>query len=610
MILFGKNPTRTQEESKKSQNKSMKKHVRAMANFLTAGRIVPALVLVVVPALLVRGRYVPVLPETGDFFPAPFFGDTRSWWKAAVLCGCGAWMLVHAAARLAGGWRPRFGRFGVLAAVAAAVTILSALASDYPETSWLGFISLYEGAAALLAYLTAMWYVAEMADSEQARLLLARAAGVVGLVNGLHGVAEGFGWHFWRTAPGLWLMGARRDEVQYVFSDLRMAYGTAFQPNHYGMLMAMLGALALGMAFYESGRRWRIFWFSVLAATAGGLLFSQSRAGVFTFTALAAGFAVRRLRSGRIRYGLAVCLAALAIVGAATAGTESGRRAMARWAERSASLFNPTPATAQVRAVGLKDDKILVVLPDTTVFLEKPTPEKWLVQTGVAGEMKTEEKKTALSFQPEENGWAATAIPGVDGGRLAVREAGNAILTAPDTRVEFFSVGSRIFAVDAKNRRLYPELPSSPGRITGMEGFLGGRGFIWSRAMSAFARRPLLGSGPGAFALAFPNRNLLDKHRFSFDTDTDKAHAVWAALLVQLGLAGLVAYCLPAAYAFRSAARSGGRLGAPLFLAMAAYAVCSLANDSTVGVTPVFCALAGLAVAGGKETSETTDCPL
>ncbi|MCD8141273.1 MAG: O-antigen ligase family protein [Planctomycetaceae bacterium] len=139
----------------------------------------------------------------------------------------------------------------------------------------------------------------------------------------------------------------------------------------------------------------------------------------------------------------------------------------------------------------------------------------------------------------------------------------------------------------------------------GWEGLFSGRGYIWTRTLEIFRRNPWFGTGPGTFAMAFPNDDILNKYRFTQNMDEDKGHGIWASFLVQLGLVGVMLYTLPVVYIVYKCWRRGGAL-APVFLAgMGAFILSSLTNDSTVGVTPVFCVLAGLAMANARAVFET-----
>lgn len=134
-------------------------------------RVVPLAVFVVVPVLILRVKILFVAPDATLYWPEFALGDVRSWWKAVFIVASGLWMLATIGCGVVAGWRPRYRIFAVLLLGAAAATVVSAVLSKYPRTSWLGYTTHYEGAAVLLAYLVAAWYAAEMLDALEMRSL-------------------------------------------------------------------------------------------------------------------------------------------------------------------------------------------------------------------------------------------------------------------------------------------------------------------------------------------------------------------------------------------------------------------------------------------------------
>lgn len=486
--------------------------MKSLTTELTNCRNIPALFWIVVPVLVVRMHAVQVLPEAAYLYPVPALGDTRSWWKAVCICGIGLWMVFHFAIRLCTGWRPRHVRFAGLIGAAAIVTLISAFTSEYPMTSWLGYTTFYEGAAVLLSYLIAMCYIAEMTDKENARVALIRTMGVIGLINGFHGIAEGFGWHFWQSDVGAWLMGASPGAVRYTFSGTNIAYGTVFQPNHYGTLMAMLGALALGMCFFEKSRLWRIFWVGATLATFAGLVFSQARVSISAYLGIAAIFFIHHVLkairsasgvSGLRRYaspGFVCGIIFCGIVAMLLFGSPAMRATVRRIIQRSQSLsVDSVQKTTQIQAVGLQDNRIYIRLSDQTLLLRRRLPDTWTIQA--EGDST---RGTALLFGEEDkSGWRSAVIPGITGGTLLCRSQGNIRLRAPDTNLDFYARGVRLWIVDTNNRQLYASMPLSlAASITGFEGFLSARGYIWTRIWPSIRKHLFFGSGPGTFALS------------------------------------------------------------------------------------------------------------
>lgn len=592
----------------------MHNRVKTALDAVDGCRELPLFCFVVLPTLLVRARFITVAPDAAWLWPWPEFGDTRSWWKAAFVVGIGLWMAAHAAARLASGRRPVFRRYGALTVLAMLATLASALLSDFPRTAWLGYTSLYEGALVLLAYLLAAWYAAEATESPAARLRLVRLVGCVGALEAVHGVFEGFGLNFWMTPAGRWLMGAGDSAPSFNFSGTNMAYGTVFQPNHYGMLMAMLTMLALGMIAAETGAGWRLFWTANFVLGTAAVVFSNSRTALAVCAVL---FVVRLFaalpaawrRERRVAAGAAPPLAVLAAcalffaavgLGLVDAGRFGG--AVRGLGGRIAATFTPD-ATHRLEFAAVRGNGILAGADGETFELVREGRSAWTAKRSGSADA-----ARSLRFSPAAAGWRGADIPGMAEGRLRVADGGAVVLDVGGETLWYFARGDRIFAVDHKGW-LYGERPASPtAGLGGLERYLGGRGQTWGKALALVPDRPWLGAGPGCFALAFPNHELLMKQRHLDGVDEDKGHGVWATLLVQSGVLGVLAYGALAVCVARRRPWRSAPLGPPLTLAAAAYLLAAVTNDSTVGVTPVFCVLTGLLLSQTRETSEEKGC--
>ncbi len=577
--------------------------VKQAAAALSSARILSLMCYILLPALAVHVAMVPVAPDATFTYQASFVGDIRAWWKSVILVGIAGWMLVLTVARFLTGWRPRHRLWGAGVAAAAVAVFLSTVLSPYPTTALVGYTTLYEGAFAVWAYLIGAWFTAEMADTDAARRFLLRLMGGLAVFESAHGIAEACGWHLWQTDFGRWIMGARGANVTYQFAESRMAYGTVFQPNHYGMFMAMLGALCLGMLFQETGRRWRFFWAVAYGGSVVAAVCSQSRAGILVLATVSVLYVA--YRGGRAWFGrgatrlslrgkswsvvLVLCVPLLLLC------LSGPRQAVWRVVERLTNRAAPgSPVT--VKAVGVEGGRLALRLADRTVTIAKDGNGDWRVMTTDAVTPDAAESGR-LPVAATTGDGVTYAVPGVTDATLTENANGFVTLRLPDATLHFYAVGTRLWAVDRAGGRLTEHVPLSRYEPSGNEGLANYRGYIWARSLEAFARQPWFGHGPGTLALAFPNDDLLNKTRFSFGVNEDKGHGIWATYLVEVGVVGLVFLLLPVVLAVYYAARNRNELRQPVLLGIIAYCLCALTNDSTVGVTPIFCVLVGCLVA-------------
>lgn len=573
-----------------------------------AVRTVPVAAFVVLPVLAVRLKWVMVSSDAAHLWEEFYVGDIRSWWKAVFVVGVAAWMLAQTCVFAARGWRPRQARFFLLLITAAVVTVFSTLLSGFPLTKWIGYTAQYEGCIVLLAYLAGAWYVCETCDAANDRLWILRVIGFLGLVNSALGISKGLGWDFWQSPVGYWIIGGTPQTVRHNFGASGMASGTLFQPNHFGMFMAMLAALSVGMLFLEKKRKWLLFWTVNALLAVMSVVFSHSRAAVITLTfTLACGGALAALyrRNGcgvslaanlagafqkrKAAFFVTAFLVVLLAVGGVFGKLWQALSDMAgRSTARRAAVASP------LKGADVRDQRILLLLEGMHLHLQKGRDGDWRASKG-GGDGSTL-SRLAASPESAADGWTRLVLP--DFPKLVFRyhANGRARLAFHDITLDFFTIGSDILVMDGK--RLYRSVAPSRGvDIGGYEGLFSGRGYIWSRALALVPDSPWFGSGPGTFALVFPNDDMVGKQRYLEGGNEDKGHGIWIHFLVQLGVVGLLAYLLPVLYVVAALRRQFSLQAMPYALGIAAYLVGSITNDSTVGVTPVFCVLCGLAVA-------------
>jgi hypothetical protein len=583
----------------------MKKIPGAVLEAFNMWKALPLVFFAVFPVLIVRVKFVSVTPEATALWLWPYFGDTRSWWKAVAVISAGAWMVVHAAFLLVSGWRPGFRRLGLFAALAAAATLTSALLSPFPKTAWLGYTGLYEGALVLFSYLVAVWYAAEVADTRGRQWNLVRLIGCVGMFESGHGLLEGMGINFWMTAPGRWLMGGGELEATFAFADSNMAYGTVYQPNHYGMLMAMLTMLALGMVQMEVDRKWKVFWglHVILGLTA--VVASNSRTALAICGCLIAAYVLRIVIPPVVRRrrqpaswpggGILGIAALLLTVVASFMGIAFDWVGAGAFGDRVRGLVGRVRETFigdreyYLKAAGLQNGAIVLTTTDGAAEIVRHGKADWRFRW--AGNDAQQEK---LSFSRQGRIGYEADIPQLREGKIFLSDNGDVRIDINSETLWYYSLNDALFAVDHKGC-LYPETsPADAVRFGGLEKYLGGRGQTWGLGLALVPQNPWFGTGPGSFGLVFPNHEILIKRRYLDSLDEDKGHGVWNTFLVQLGIVGTLSYALLIGYVLLRKPWAVSPLGLPIAMGIGAYLMGAVTNDSTVGVTPVFCVLLGL----------------
>lgn len=582
----------------------------ALALWLREARAVPVLFFILLPVLAVRLKYVMVSTDAAHLWDAFYVGDVRSWWKAVFVVGTAGWMVAHACVFLIGGWRPVHRLLFAFIVFAALSTVGSALLSEYPVTSWFGYTGQYEGTVTLLAYLFGMWYTAELIDEP---LWIYRCIGAAGLINSVMGIAKGMGWDFWLSGAGYWVIGAESNRVRNIFADSRLASGTIFQPNHFGMFMVMVVMLSVGMLFVEKGRRWLVFWLVSCLAACLAVVFSHSRAAVlvciFTLGVFFVGTVIKRRRGAgpvtaqekpllwRKRTPLILFTVFLAITTIGFIAFSDVRMAVSQMLGRSMPVSEKR--NSGLASLELSDSQIRLNMGDSTLLLRKDGGAQWNAYSQDGRSI----QKLDWTAMTQDSGWSRLSLSMFPSLVFMHRADGRVQVRYEDVRLDFVDIGGEIFAMDTRNRLLKSVPPMRSIELWDMGHLFTGRGYIWSRALALVSDHLFFGSGPGTFALVFPTTELVGKQRYLGNSNEDKGHGIWIHFLVQLGVIGWLAYAAIVVY-IAYTAWHGYRLAVlPAILGASAYLTASVTNDSTVGVTPVFCVLCGIIAGKGRADS-------
>ncbi|MCC8167413.1 MAG: O-antigen ligase family protein [Planctomycetes bacterium] len=568
-------------------------------------RVVPIFVYIILPVLAVRMSLVAVAPDATALWETFFVGDIRSWWKAVFVVGTALWMALHCVIFLVGGWRPSSGLFMITIPLAGLAVLISAVISEYPYTTWIGYTAQYEGAAVLLAYLVGMWYTAQTVDTPR---WLYRIIGFTESVNAAIGIAKGMGWDFWLTDAGRWVIGAGEGNIKSLFADSRLASGTVFQPNHFGMFMVVITMVSLGMLFYETRKGWLTYWAVNSLAACLSVIFSHSRAAViilfFLLLTFAVVFTAGKIRGGRIQSGLpsrfagrtiwlfaAVVLVVVVVLVAASSSVRGAFRQMI-----GRSTVNIDAGQSDLVAVDLHDGALYFDTIDSAYSLERNRNGQW-----VAFRRHDANVPHGAPLDRSSGYWSAVPVSSIK--RLSLEErSGETLLRYDDIVLRLVDMGGEVRIVDTQNRVLKTARPAAFVDWPFSGHLLTGRVYIWSRALPLFWNHPWFGSGPGTFALVFPTTDLVGKQRYIANFNEDKGHGIWIHYLVELGLVGWLAWLALLVTVAVVAWRRRGREILPAAMGAAGYLAASLSNDSTVGVTPVFIVLCGIILAADRRS--------
>lgn len=144
--------------------------------------------------------------------------------------------------------------------------------------------------------------------------------------------------------------------------------------------------------------------------------------------------------------------------------------------------------------------------------------------------------------------------------------------------------------------------------FNGKEKLGSARGYIWSRSIPMLKDNLILGSGPDTFAYRFPQNDLIGLYYTygSPNTIVDKPHNLYLQIVLNYGFIALLAFLAVMViyivdsiklYALKKYYDKSQRLGAATCLGVIGYLFAGIFNDSVVSVAPVFWIVLGVGVA-------------
>ena len=595
--------------------------------------------------LIVQVVARPIPPETRWLMQMDIIADSFVFWKSVFLTIPAVviafyFITDYLTSKNKFDLKPYFKRPQVILSLGYLLfVIISAIASRYPYTAWLGTFHREEGALMWVAYFivfaAAMFYVREPKYTKPVLYGLTFSSILMGLV----GVSQLVGRDFFDTAFAEWLvtLGVAVEEFSTIFT---MAHGTLFNPNTFGKYTAMVAPILLLTGLVYDGKRCvkalmllggALMLVGVFASSSlGGLVGIVSAASMLVVTYIC-NFIYRKVKSddaaeraniGRIgvMFGGVAVIVVLSLLFVPLLNSRV-TTLFARLQEAAAA-----ETTTQERFV-FDGDSILAYrgndrLLSMTVRTLDQAADNWLtVRDGSGQEVVPTQHSPLTERMP---GGHVYHVPGFR--TVQVQRHTDGLIVLPEGQgLPFFLTylngqiyGFRPPAGEAMIEQMSgPTLDledirlASPSNIPawgfeGRETWGSSRGYIWSRSFPLMPRRAIIGSGPDTFINVFPQYDLAGL-QLAFNNPyqiVDKAHNLFIQTWITTGgISAILLFALFAHYLFTTfvgVVKSKGdtlfsyglRLG--LLAGISGFVMSGMATDSTVGSTGVFFVLLGM----------------
>lgn len=481
------------------------------------------------------------------------------------------------------------------------LAIVAALLSRDKQVALWGFYERQEGLLVFLAYLVLAMLVNVMAPNKREQRILMGTllmSGVLMTVIALLQMIEvditAFLNTLWGGDAGYLDKITMMDER--TTAHVKAAYGTLYNPNPYGMYMAIMFGLALGywltikkdpLVHYAS--------MTVILFIFVGLLLSFSRAALLASGAALVASGLLNLGALRDRWKSATLLTVLMVIAVFGINYWSQGDLIGRMA-----AFN---MDQQVHVEDAAIDKIK----DITIDKNRVR----LIATGVTLEAVFEggtwtfydEAGSLLNLQ-DDSRFEHYEITISDGFLKVVKGKSFLIFVCHEGQVMWLDRFGKAISLE----------PADSLGFEGKERMGSGRGYIWSRTLPLIVQQPLLGYGLDVFPTVFPQTDFIGKLRYMYDANLliDKPHSWWLHYAMGFGLPGVMVFAALIINGILVSMRlwlkppTGTQRNAPIAFACAlgllGWLVTSFFTDSTVGVGPLVFILLGLGSTWGRNS--------
>jgi len=607
-----------------------KNNIKNKSNFSDILFSAMLVVVVGIMPLIVRVAIRPIPPEMLLYFPSTAdihpglpsstYPDVFSYWKGILVIVPAVIMAFYGISNmLISNKLPNFKQLLkqvpiILSVVYIVFVIISAIASPYSNSAWLGAMERNEGTFMWLAYFTiffaTMFFVKDAKHTKPILFGLAFSSIIMGAI----GVGQLIGLNFFDTDFSSTLVTLGMPGISGVSPRFTIAHGTLYNPNTFGKYTAMVAPVLLIYGALYKGKFYKkimlllggaLMLVSIFASgSLGGLIGVVTATSVLVVTYLCSLFIQNR--KGMLTVGAVFAGVVVATVLAIIIVQPLNYRATTLFARlRDAAAAETTEAERYT----FDDNNIMVYTGENRLFtltVNSLNTRNWMTITDA------HQQNVPYTRTPPTADTAAIYTFHVPGARsVTINRYENAFLLTPYGQQPFIFTLEEGQLLGVRQGPVLFDI-TTPVPTFGFEGretWGSSRGYIWSRSIPLMPGRTIIGSGSDTFVYIFPHRDI-GGLQVAFGNPhqiVDKAHNLFIQTWLTTGgisalaLFGLFAHYLITTFWGLVKSKSdnmqmyGLRLG--LLAGISGFIMSSNATDSTVGSTAVFFVLLGLGYA-------------
>jgi len=487
------------------------------------------------------------------------------------------------------------------------VIISTIFAIDVPTALW-GFVDMEQGMFVLLSYVALTFLTINFVNNERDVNLFVKAFLFLMIVEGVLGVGQYFGHDFFKTALGNKLIvpgNIQVENLEFSFGP-KTIYGTLFNTNFVGSFATLMLPLSIGILLGSKTKKQKIVAGIAVVLMIFVWIGCNSRAG-YLGVAVSAVFALVLARKVIFRYkktmvGLfAIMLLLLIGLNSVSEGALFNRISTFNLVKEIESLKEKDKVSFKFEDIILNKDTVSVKT-NRQILNLKVDGEKLYFLDENNVELEIETKGNVVSIKDFDRYWEISKItipenyPGVTISTHGGYSTTNFYITQDGFKI--LGSGGRITEPIAAER-----IES----LDGLEMFMSGRGYIWSRTIPMLKNHFISGSGSDNFPMAFPQDDFIAKLNIYMDANTvvDKPHDMFLQVAINTGLISLVSLILVWGMYLVSCFKLYSKItfdslekyiGASCVISVIGYLFAGIFNDHIVAVSPLFWLILGIGI--------------
>lgn len=487
------------------------------------------------------------------------------------------------------------------------VIISTVFAIDTQTALW-GFVDMYQGMFVLLSYMLITFLTINFVNNERDVNLFVNAFLFLMIVEGIIGVGQYFGFDLFQTKLGKDLIipnYLQVDNLSFSFGP-KTIYGTLFNTNFVGSFATLMLPLSLGIFLSAKTRNRKI----VSGITVVLMIFTwigcNSRAGYLGVVA-SVPFALWLFRKEIVKHrkgsvGFAV-VALLAVVGlnVASGGALFERLKTFNVVEQLRDI-NQRNEGFKFEDIILGKDNVTIKTNMQTLTMKVDTDKLYFLDEN-NNELEIEQRNSEIKIKNFDKYWQISNI------NIPKNYPGVSVTTHWGYgTTNFYIAEDGIKILGSGGRITSPIKAERTKQFDGLEYFMSGRGYIWSRTIPMISKYILSGAGADNYPMAFPQDDVIAKLNIYMDANTviDKPHNMYLQIAMNTGLLSLIALISIWGIYIISSLKLYSKLyydsidklvGVSCLLSVISYLVVAIFNDSVVSVAPIFWIMLGIGIA-------------